>query len=136
MSLSTIEEAGRHHRILKELIRRERDYTRGFVNLDRLYDIGVLEKGLVGDPQQIAAETLDSLNRGVDSLCFLHIVACFEGVAIEKIRDQIAAAVGNLRNNAADKKIAQAAPNLLRGLDEFENSLKKILDLVAPGAIS
>lgn len=131
---SSIDDARRRHRILKELVRREREYTKGYVDLRRLYDIGVLEKGTVGPAKEVAQRTLDDLDRVIDALGFLDITAAFESVATQQIRELVAATRGMLRSDVDDLQLPAAAPDLLRNIEEFEKSLKAILDLVAVSA--
>src|SRR6185295_17072666 len=125
-----IENARRHVHVLKELVRREREYTKGFVNLNRLFEIGVLEKGLVGDPKKVAEKTFDDLNSVIDALGFLHIVASFEAEAVRRIVELIAATTGKLREQAVKGVLPGVSSELLRDKSEFENSLKKIFDLL------
>lgn len=127
---SPIDDARRRHRILKELVRRERAYTKGYVDLKRLYDIGVLEKGTIGPPKEVAQRTLDDLDRVIDALGFLDITAAFESVATKQIGELIAATRGKLRADVDGFQLPAAAPDLLRNIDEFEKSLKAIVDLI------
>lgn len=134
MSTSAIDDARRRHKILKALVRRERDYTKGYKNLSRLYEIGVLEKGMIGDVSQLAQDTLDALDQVVDALGFLDIVSSFEAAAYERIETLTAATRGVLRAQIDARTLAPAAGNLVRNSDEFATSLKKIFDVVRIGA--
>lgn len=132
---SAIDDARRRHRVLKELVRRERDYTKGYKDLRRLYDIGVLEKGMLGDPTRIAQEVLDALDEAVDRLCFLDILASFEAVAVKRIGEIVAATLGMVTDRVGRADLAPVAPGLVRQADEFEQSLKKIVGLMRIGAL-
>jgi hypothetical protein len=131
---ASIEDAQRRHRILKELVRRERTYTRGYLDLDRLYDIGVLEKGTPGDAREVAQRTLDDLDNAVDLLGLLDITASFESMALERIATLAATVRGSLRRSAEQGDVPPGAPDLVRDPSGYADSLKLILEFVAFGA--
>lgn len=128
---STIETARRRYVVLKELVRRERNNSKNYQRLDRLYELGVLQKGMPGDPRRVAQETLDALDQTIDAFGFLDVVAAFEVEACSRIDRLIADTRGKLRKDVQAGVTAPAAPHLVRGLGEFEESLKLVLDAIS-----
>ncbi|MBV9015264.1 MAG: hypothetical protein JO213_07220 [Alphaproteobacteria bacterium] len=116
--------------MLKAMVQRERTYTRGYTNLTRLFELGVLERGMVGSPQSVAQDTLDGLDKSVDMLGFLDIVASFEIAALEEIRSLRAQAVGRLREMVRNTELAPAAAGLLQNTDDPSWSLRSTIDVL------
>lgn len=126
-----IQTALRRHRILKELLRREREYTKGYVSLNRLYDIGVLDKGAPGEPHKVAQIRLDELDQLIDALGFLDIAGSFEVQASQRI----AHVINETKEKIFDSQLPTAAPGLLREPSDYEKSLRAILKLIKHGNI-
>jgi hypothetical protein len=110
---TSIDDALRRYRVLKALIDRERRYTKGYVNLNRLQEVGLLEKGMPGDPKTVAQAALDELDGVIEHLGFLHIVCAFEAIALRKIGDAFAQTTGKLRDavsKGASTRLPRPAP--------------------------
>jgi hypothetical protein len=134
MPIEGIDNALRRYRILKALLQRELRYTRGYTNLSRLFELGILERGMQGNAQEVARQRFDELDTMADALGFLDITASFEAAALKAIGDVRAATVGSLRRAVQELRLARAAPGLVRDWDEFSRSLSLILELLTLGA--
>jgi hypothetical protein len=128
--IEELDNAFRRYRVLKAMVQRERNYTKGYKDLRRLYGLGILEKGAMGSPETVAQDTMDGLDRAVDMLGFLDIVSSFEMAALQRIRTIRAETVGRLRNLARNSELAAAAPGLLQALDDASWSLGSTINVL------
>jgi hypothetical protein len=129
----SIDDARRRYKILKGLIDREIRYTKGYTDLNRLFEIGVLEKGMRGDAADRAKVALDELSRVVDAFGFLDITASFESAAVTHLDSLLAVVRGRLRDDVKNGHIARPAPDLLSTVDDLKASLKRVFDVMTVG---
>jgi hypothetical protein len=130
VSVKEVDNAFRRYRVLKAMVQRERDYTKGYRDFNRLFKLGILEKGIVGDPKTVAQETLDGLDRVVDLLGFLDIVSSFEMIALQQIEIIVAQTVGRLRDLVREAELASAAAGLLRNPNDPSWTLRNTFDVL------
>src|ERR1700730_6155961 len=128
--IEDVNNALRRYRVLKAMVQRERNYTKGYTNLRRLYELGILERGMVGSPQTVAQDTLDGLDKAVDMLGFLDIVSSFEVAALQEIRTLRAETVGRLRELVRNAELAPAAAGLLQNTNDPSWSLRSTIDVL------